>query len=77
MGYLDPGLFGTVAQFGSLIAFTLVTVLLFLTKPIRNLFARLSKKPGAANDAIDATTAGNVGEEHEGESEQVADNPDK
>lgn len=41
MGYLDPGIFGVVAQFGYIILFGLLTGFLFLFKPLRDIYNKL------------------------------------
>jgi hypothetical protein len=44
MGYIDPGLFGTLSQVGMTVFLLLVTGFAFFLKPIKRLLGRLFHK---------------------------------
>ncbi len=57
MGYLDPGIFGMIAQLGYVLLFGLVSALMFFFQPLKNLANKLFKRDQAAEARPDADEA--------------------
>lgn len=50
MGYLDPGLFGQLAQIGVAVLLVFVSAFALFSKTIKNFFAKLFKKDQPDSD---------------------------
>ena len=57
MGYLDPGIFGMIAQLGYVLLFGLVSAVMFFFQPLKDLANRLLRRQPTSDPGVEPKDA--------------------